>query len=101
MKRVMVRYRVKPDRIAENEALVRAVFSELARERPGGLRYTTFTDGAGGFVHLATLETADGANPLLAVAAFRAFTAAIAERCVEPPVTMQLVEVGQYPTLAE
>ena len=31
MRRVMVRYKVKPDRVAENEALVRAVYDELQR----------------------------------------------------------------------
>ena len=33
MRRVMVRYKVKPDRAAENEALVRAVYEELAAHR--------------------------------------------------------------------
>ena len=30
MRRVIVRYRVKPHRVAENEELVRAVYAELA-----------------------------------------------------------------------
>ena len=42
MRRVMVRYKVKPDRAAENEALVRAVYEELARTQPAGLHYATF-----------------------------------------------------------
>ena len=39
MRQVMVRYRVKPDRVEENEALVRAVYEELALREPEGLRY--------------------------------------------------------------
>ena len=35
MRHVMVRYRIKPDRVEENEALVRAVYDELARHRAG------------------------------------------------------------------
>ena len=31
MRRVMVRYRVKPERVKENEALVRAVYEECGR----------------------------------------------------------------------
>ena len=36
MRQVMVRYKVKPDRVAENEALVRAVYDELGRVAPAG-----------------------------------------------------------------
>jgi hypothetical protein len=97
MKRVMVRYRVKADRAAENRRHVEAVFAELARDRPEGIRYATFAleDGVS-FVHLASIETADGGNPLLAVAAFRDFTAQIKDRCDEPPTTHTLDEVGSY-----
>ena len=42
MRRVMVRYRVKPDQVAANEELVRAVYEELDRARPDGFRYATF-----------------------------------------------------------
>ena len=31
MRQVMVRYKVKPDRVEENEQLVREVYDELAR----------------------------------------------------------------------
>src|SRR5918996_1641965 len=59
MRRVMVRYRLKPERVEENEVLVRAVYEELEGTRPEGLRYATFKleDGVS-FVHLA-LHTAD------------------------------------------
>ena len=38
MRRVMVRYKVKPERAAENEELVRAVYEELQRTAPDGLQ---------------------------------------------------------------
>lgn len=100
MRHVIVRYKIKPERVAENVALVERVFAQLAREQPGGLRYTTYRcDGDDGatFVHVATVEDAAGKNPLLAVAAFQDFTAAIKDRCIEPPVTLQAEIVGQYP----
>jgi hypothetical protein len=60
---MMVRYRVKPAQAARNEELVRAVYDELQRTQPAGLRYATFRmqDGVT-FVHLA--ETDDERNPL-------------------------------------
>jgi hypothetical protein len=45
------------------------------------------------------VETADGANPLTALAAFQEFTREIKERCEEPPVTVELHEVGSYRVL--
>ena len=42
MRHTMVTYTVKPGREDENAALVRAVFEELAEERPEGLRYAVF-----------------------------------------------------------
>ena len=97
MKRVMVRYTVKPELAEANAKLVEAVFAQLAREQPDGIRYATFrVSGGPTFVHVASIETADGANPLLALAAFREFTSAIRDRCVEPPVTVELEAVGSY-----
>jgi hypothetical protein len=97
MKRVMVRYRVKADRAAENERYIQAVFAELARARPAGLRYASFKAADGvSFVHIAFVETADASNPLTAVGAFKEFTSRIAERCEQPPVTVELHEVGDY-----
>ena len=96
MKRVMVRYRVKPDQIEANAAAVRAVYEELARERPEGLRYATvqLAEDPAAFVHIA--EHPADANPLFAVAAFKAFQAGVRERCAEPPVTTELLPVGSY-----
>jgi hypothetical protein len=97
MKQVMVRYKVKPDRVDENEALVRAVYDELQRTQPAGLRYATFQleDGRS-FVHIASVETDDGRNPLSDVTAFKEFTANARDRCDEPPVTSKLREIGSF-----
>jgi hypothetical protein len=38
----MVRYKVKPERVSENEELVRAVYGELDRTHPDGFHYATF-----------------------------------------------------------
>jgi hypothetical protein len=97
VRRVMVRYRVKPERVAENEALARAVYEELHRAAPEGLRYATFrlADGVS-FVHLSSTATEDGRNPLTEIEAFARFQEAIGERCDEPPVVTELTEIGSY-----
>jgi hypothetical protein len=95
MKRVMVRYRVKAERVAENEALVAAVFEQLAREQPQGLRYTSLKleDGVS-FVHL--VESEPGSRPLTELEAFDAFRANLRDRCDEPPVRVDFTPVGVY-----
>jgi hypothetical protein len=96
MRTVMVRYRVKPEHVAENEELVRAVYEELERTRPDGLRYGTFKlDDGVSFVHLAE-TTGNGPSPLSEVAAFRRFQENIGARCDEPPVVTTLSEVGSF-----
>jgi len=97
MRQVLVRYRVKPERVAENEELVRAVYDELHRTEPSGLRYATFQlDDGVTFVHIALEEAGDGDNPLTALPAFRRFQQNIAERCDEPPTVSELREIGSY-----
>ena len=95
MRQVMVRYKVKPDRAAENEELVRAVYDELHRTEPAGLRYATFQlDDGVSFVHLASTE--DGHNPLREVKAFQRFQENIADRCDEAPVVTDLRQIGSF-----
>jgi hypothetical protein len=97
MKRVLVRYKVKADRVAENERYIAGVFEQLKREQPPGLRYASFKLGDGvSFVHIASHEAADGSNPLGQLPAFKVFTAEISERCEEPPVVVELNEIGSY-----
>jgi hypothetical protein len=99
MKRLMVRYRVKPDRASENESYIARVFEQLERDQPPGLRYASFKlDDGVSFVHIVSLEDPDGNNPLGELPAFKAFTAGIKDRCEEPPVAVHLTKVGSYPS---
>lgn len=97
MKRVMVRYKVKPDQAAENQRLVEAVYANLQRAAPAGLRYATFKQDDGlSFVHIASIETETGESPLPQLPAFQAFLAQIKERCTEPPVAVEVEAIGTY-----
>jgi hypothetical protein len=93
----MVRYKVKPDQVEANEALVRAVFAELKETQPEGFGYGTFKlDDGVSFVHIVDeWETGEG-DSLTDVEAFAKFREAIRERCDEPPVATELHEVGSF-----
>lgn len=97
MGQVLVRYKVKPDQAGENERLVKQVFAELKQVAPPGLRYGALrlADGVT-FVHIASVETEDGGNPLPSLAAFREFQAGLKGRCDEPPVPTEGTIVGSY-----
>ena len=65
MRTIMVRYKTRPDKAEENEQLVKKVFEELNADAPEGVRYATFrlADGVS-FVHVASIDRADGRNPI-------------------------------------
>ena|SRR5205807_2988551 len=97
MQRRMIRYKVKPDRVADNEQLVSAVYEELHRAAPPGIRYATFKlDDGASFIHLVSIETEDGSSPLRNVEAFARFQQGIDDRIEEGPVVTDLHEVGSY-----
>jgi len=97
MGQIIVRYKVKPDYAEENKNLIKAVFAELTKTRPAGIRYSSYKleDGLT-FVHHAVVSTADGTNPLPRLEAFKSFTRNIKERCDEPPLAMSTSEIGSY-----
>ena len=94
---VVVRYKTKPERADENQGLVERVFAELHASEPAGLRYATLrlADGVS-FVHIASVETDDGINPLTKTTAFAEFLKDVADRCDEPPAATDAAVVGAY-----
>jgi hypothetical protein len=97
MKRIVVRYKTKPDQADENACLIENVFKELNQCAPAGLRYAALrlADGVS-FIHVASVETPDGTNPVTGIAAFKTFQAGIKDRCVEPPQASDVTVVGDY-----
>ncbi len=97
MKRIMVQYKVKADRADENQQYIEKVFEELKQNNPAGLRYAAFKKDDGvSFVHIVSIETPDGENPLGQSEAFKAFQEGVKDRCEEQPVAAELEEVGSY-----
>lgn len=96
-KHIMVRYRVKAGSAAENEQLIAAVFAQLRETLPADLTYSAHKlDDGVSFVHLAEIRSTDGSNPLTGLSAFQAFTRNLRDRCEEPPVSVELQQVGAY-----
>jgi hypothetical protein len=96
MKRTLIRYKTKPDRTDENEALIKAVFRELHAKSPDGIRYMSLRLADGSFVHIVENETGDQPSPVSGLPAFQAFQSGIRERCSEPPQSADVTIVGNY-----
>lgn len=102
MKQVMVRYKVKSDRVAENEDLVRAVYHELRSTDPEAVRYATFRlDDGVSFVHIFVAETEEAHDALQRLTAFQEFQRELGERCDEQPTVTKLSSVGSFRLLDE
>jgi hypothetical protein len=97
MKTTVVRYQVKPERAADNQQLIEAVFAELDEREPEGFTYKVFLlDDGVSFIHVVIEHDVDEPESLQAVPAFQAFVAGIADRCDVPPVATGATIVGGY-----
>ncbi len=97
MKRVLVQYKVKEDKAEENINFIKNVFKELQEKSPDGLRYASFVQPDGvSFVHIASIETEDGTNPLSQSTAFGEFQKGIKDRCEVTPVAVDLNDIGSF-----
>ena len=96
-KRMIVQYKVKPEMATENQRFIERVFEELRATAPAGIRYIAFKGSDGvSFMHLVSLETETGENPLDQSPAFQVFQAGLSERFAEQPTFTTLNEVGSY-----
>lgn len=95
MSLLMVRSKVKAERVAETEAAVEKVFSAIEQAQPEGVRYTSCVLGDG-VTFVALLELEGDSNPLLALPAFKEFQESLKDLVAEPPVVEQARVVGSY-----
>ena len=101
MKRTLIRYKAKPDRADDNEALIRNVFKELHEKAPQGTRYAVLRLADGSFVHIVQSEEGEGAFSIPSLPAFKEFQSGIRDRVAEPPQSNEVTIVGNYRMLAE
>ncbi|MES1218863.1 MAG: hypothetical protein ABUT20_25380, partial [Bacteroidota bacterium] len=97
MKKVLVRYKIKPEKVAENEALVKEVYKELLAKAPEGFHYSTYklADGVS-FVHIAFADTEQINSAFTNLPAFKNFQANIKDRCDELTVAGPVTVIGAY-----
>lgn len=96
----VIRYKTKPESADENERLIRAVFAELASEKPEGLHYASFRlDDGVSFLHVAVVDGEE--NPLTKSAAFAEFQAGIQTRLNEGPIQADARAIGSYRLLPD
>jgi hypothetical protein len=97
MKRVLVTYKVKLDRVQENEELVRAVYEELNQNNDPDVHYATFKlDDGQTFVHMAAFASEDKQPILTESNSFKAFQKDLMDRCEVPPNPQNLNEIGSH-----
>jgi hypothetical protein len=94
---VVVSYTVRPEAVDEHVRLIEAVFAQLRAEQPANIEYKVMRlqDGVS-FVHVSTVDTPDGSNPLPALAAFREFSKDSAARVATTPAPAAATIVGSY-----
>ena len=92
---VIVQYKVKPDRVEENKALIRNVFSELKTYMPVGISYFVLTLDDGGFMHIFSAPEGHE-DTLTKLKAFQEFRKDIKARCIEMPQSRHIEELDSY-----
>jgi hypothetical protein len=97
MKTIVVRYRAKPERAAENQLLIEAVFAELEEREPRGFTYKVFRlEDTVSFIHVMIEHDVADPDSLQDMSAFQVFLADIADRCDVAPVAARATIVGGY-----
>jgi hypothetical protein len=101
MKRIVVRYRTKPEAADANAQLIAQLFQELKAKAPAGVRYLALRLEDDTFIHVSLLEAEQETSPIPQLEAFRAFQSGIKERCLEPPQSSNATLIGSYRAFGE
>ena len=96
MKRMLVRYKTRPEAADLNQRLIEAVFQELHAKVPDGVQYLVLRLGDGSFLHFVQGKT----DIIPALDAFKLFGGTVKDRCIEPPQQSEATVVGNYRTLS-
>ena len=97
MIKVLVTYKVKSDRVQENEELVKAVYDELRQNNDPDIHYATFKlDDGQTSAHIASFASAEKQAELTDSKSFTAFRENLPDRCEVPPNPQKLNEIDSY-----
>ena len=93
----IIRYKLKADRVADNERLIREVFGQLREKKLPGVKYAVYKQADGvSFVHIISYTTEQAHKAFTDMPAFQAFQAQAKDRFEEAPVTSGSEEIGAY-----
>ena len=97
MKKVLVRYKVKANKVDENVTLIGEVYQQLQQANLEGFHYCTFKleDGVS-FIHIALSDTEKANVEFSRLPAFKNFQAGIKDRCEELPTVSSISIIGSY-----
>jgi hypothetical protein len=93
----LIRYRVKPEKIEENQHLIEGVFRELHARSPNGVRYLVLKLNDGTFCHLFE----DSTKTIPTLDAFAAFRRGGEDRRFDEPQQFEATIVGNYRMLTD
>ena len=97
MIKVLVTYKVKPDRVTKNEELVKAVYDELRQNNDPDIHYATFKlDDGQTFAHFASFASPEKQAELTESTSFQAFRENLPDRCEVPPNPQKLNEIDSF-----
>lgn len=96
-RKTVVRYKLKANRVTENERLIKAVFRQLQDTKPVGIGYTVYklADGLS-FVHILLYETEAAHKAFTGMPAFLDFQRQDKDRFEELPLAGEAEEIGTY-----
>jgi hypothetical protein len=95
METVLIRYRVKRDHLEQNLQLLHAVYEELDKAQPSGLRWVTYQ--LEDEVSFIDIVGGDGdPSDLAHLPAFQHFRSTLDGRCDEPPTMTEVREIGSF-----
>ena len=93
---LMVRSKVKAEKVTEVEGGIKRLFAALQQAHPEGIRYSSCRL-ADGVTYIALLEIDEGVdNPLPTLPEFREFQENLKTWMTEPPTAEQLTVSGSY-----
>ena len=86
----LIRYRVRPNKAAEQAAAVREFVAAIAADAEAQIGYTVYRADETAFVHLAEVADAETLARLQSRPYFKAFAEGMRPRCEAPPEVTKL-----------
>ncbi len=100
MPKVIIRYKVRPDEVRQNIALLLEFFKELEIAPPPDLTYEAYIleDGVS-FVQI--VDSPNGAQSFGHLSSYRKYRDTVAARCINPPEMVTMTTIGCFSKLAD